>query len=82
MHLSKGPDNSTVFPDLMYDNSIMQDLHCFHDEWCSFKIANLEMKSENMSIQFYNLEIIRERQLSFEKDLEIKGVGKLKIKFM
>jgi len=60
----------------------MQDLHCFHDEWCSFKIANLELKTENMSMQFWNLEVIRERQLKFEKVLEIKGVGKLTIKFM
>jgi len=40
----------------------MQDLHCFQDEWCTFKVLDLNMKTEEMSIQFYNYEILRNKQ--------------------
>lgn len=40
------------------------------------------MKTESMDTQFLNAEIIRNKQFHLEKEVDIKNVGKLKIKFM
>lgn len=65
-----------------YENVIIQELHCFNNEQCSFKILDLEMKSEAMQNSFYNLDIMRNDTFKFHKDVKITDIGRLKIDFL
>jgi len=64
------------------ENVIIQELHCFNNEYCSFKILDLEMNSEAMQNSFYNLDIMRNDTFKFQKDIVVKDMGRLKINFL